>query len=128
MARTKDDRRIVKGVQLPMHPRDADGEIRKDDRDRPMRASTFEVFTEGQEDELEAFMTPEQLKYLKKQGAIEGDGWKPGSGDIKAVQAVLDAKEQERQDAEKAAQAAEPEKKPAHAAHPTHHSTAKVKE
>lgn len=127
MARTKDDRRIVKGVQLPIVPRDEDGKPLKDDRDRPRRASTFLTFTEGQEDELEAHMTPEQFEHLKKNGALEGKDWSPGSGHPKKVKAVADAREAERAEAEAAA--AEPEKKATHATHPaTHHPQTKGKE
>jgi hypothetical protein len=54
MAKEKDNRRIVQGVQL-----ETEGE--------------GHVFVPGEEDELEEAMTAEQLEYLKQQGALEGD-------------------------------------------------------
>lgn len=121
MARTKDDRRIVQGVQLPMHARDADGKVKTGDNDKPLPARTFDVFTEGMEDELEAHATPEQITHLRKKGAIEGDGWKPAAGDPKAVAAVREAKEAEAREAEEKA-AAETEKATRAAPHAGHHA------
>jgi hypothetical protein len=121
MARTKDDRRIVQGAQLPMPARDADGNVKTDKDKNPLPARTFDVFTAGMEDELEAHATPEQIAHLKKKGAIEGDGWKPASGDPKAVAAVREAKEADAREAEEKA-AAESEKATKAATHAGHHA------
>lgn len=109
MPRTKDDRRIVKGVHLPIMPEGHD-DAKVPSRDRP-KANTFQTFVEGQEDELEAHMTPEQMERLQEQGVIDGDGWKPGSAKPEAVKAVQQAREAERREAEeRAAQPQQPKR------------------
>lgn len=53
----KDTRRIITGIQLP-------------------EGSTLRTFATGEEDALEALLTPSQVHHLKEVGAIAGD-WEP---------------------------------------------------
>jgi multidrug resistance efflux pump len=69
MPKEKDNRRIVQGVQLPEVDLNAKG-----------GGMIQKTYTSGQEDELEAQLSPSQVEYLKAQGAIEGD-WTPGRED-----------------------------------------------
>jgi hypothetical protein len=74
MAREKDTRRIISGVQL-LAP-DAGGPARRRKGSR-QGGATFRTFhSEADLDALEELMTPEQCEYLKEVGAIEGD-WSP---------------------------------------------------
>jgi hypothetical protein len=73
MAREKDNRLILSAVQLPdqwARERDASGK-----EQGPPRATGFTEYAPGDEDDLEAAMTPEQCEYLLDCGAIAGD-WK----------------------------------------------------
>lgn len=67
--RQKDTRRILSAVQIPTnHVRNL--------QTGGMVATSFDTFKEGDEDGLEAVMTPKQYERLKKLGAIDGD-WEP---------------------------------------------------
>lgn len=49
------------------------------------------VYKPGQEDELEARLTAEQVKRLTENGTLQGD-WKGGKGEVKAPEAKAETK------------------------------------
>lgn len=105
MAREKDTRRIISGVQL-LAP-DAGGPARRRKGSR-QGGATFRTFhSEADLDALEELMTPEQCEYLKEAGAIEGD-WSPRGTPAAPMQGSPLHKEGLRRQEEARGQAAGP--------------------